>query len=105
MQMAVRHSQIARAFALCLSAASVVVLFMYGMAPDKYEVVLLAAGASMMAGLTTFCATFVFGPLAYSRGSTELWLSRALLLFLVAGLVVVGSAAVRSVVAWAAGAA
>jgi len=103
--MAVRHLQIARALALCLVATSVAVLFMYGMAPDKYETALLAAGASMMVGLATFCATFVLGPLAYSRGSTELWLSRALLLFLVAGLVVVGSAAVRRVVAWVAGAA
>ena len=99
------HSQILRWLALCIAMASIFVLFMFGMAPDRYAMLMLVAGTTLFAGLTAFSATFVYGPLSYPRPSSEALLLRALLLFLVVGLVVVGISAVRSILTWVAGAA
>ena len=94
-----------RSLALCVAAASVVVLLIYGMAPDKYEVVILVAGTGLIGGLATFFATLVFGPRAYSLGSSESFLSWGIFLFLLAGLIFVGSSVARSIIVWVAGAA
>src|SRR5688572_29898192 len=99
------HLQNLRWLALCIAVASIVVLLMFGMAPDRYAMLMLGAGTTLFAGLTAFSATFVYGPLSYPRTSSEALLLRALLVFLGVGLVVVGSAAVRRILAWVAGAA
>ena len=99
------HLQNLRWLALCIAVASIVVLLMFGMAHDRYATLILVAGTTLFAGLAVFSATFVYGPLSYPRAPSEALLLRALLVFLVVGLVVVGNAAVRRVLAWVAGAA
>ena len=93
------HLQQTRSLALLIAAASVAVLLRYGMAPDKYEVVILAAGTGLIGGLAAFFATLAFGSRAYARGSMESFLSRGILLFLLTGLIVVAGAAARLVFA------
>ena len=93
-----RHWQI-RWLALGTVASSFVVLLAFGMGYDRYEMLMLTAGTTLFAGLATFIATLVFGPLAYPRASREGMLSWALLIFSGTGLIVVGTAAVRRMLA------
>jgi hypothetical protein len=93
------HWKNLRRLGLGTAALSIVVLLTFGMVIDRYEMHLLVVGTTLVAGLTTFCATFVYGPLSYPRASSEAILARALLVFLSVGLVVVGSAAVRGMLA------
>ena len=94
-----------RWLSLLVAGASMFVLFRYGMAPDRYETIILTAGTALFAGLATFFATFVFGAISYPRGSGEARLSLAVLVFLLAGLAVVGGSALRSLLVGFAGAA
>src|SRR5690606_29420411 len=100
-----RHWRNLRRLGLGAAASSIVVLLIFGMVIDRYEMHLLVVGTTLFAGLTAFCATFVYGPLSYPRASSEATLARALLVFLGIGLAIVGSAVARQVLAEIAGAA
>ncbi len=94
-----RHWQVLRVLALGTGVSSFVVLLTFGMGYDRYEMLMLTAGTALFAGVSTFFATFVFGPLSYPRASSEAILSWALLVFSGSGLSVVGTAAVRKMIA------
>ena len=95
-----------RGGSLFLSFVSLIVLFMYGMAPPgQYELLILSAGCGLIVGFAAFFSTFVFGPLAYPRATLEGLLARFVFAFLAIGLAVVGGSAVRSFWLGAAGAA
>src|SRR5687768_10080437 len=93
------HWQNLRRLGLGTAVSSIVVLLTFGMVLHRYEMHMLVIGTTLIAGLATFCATFVYGPLSYPRASSEAVLARALLVFLGIGLIVVGSATVRRVLA------
>lgn len=78
---------------------TLVVLLPFGMAYDRYEMLMLAGGIALFGGWAAFIATFVFGPLAYPRRSLEAALSWGLLAFSGSGLIVVGTAAARRMLA------
>jgi hypothetical protein len=67
---------------------------------DQHPASAMAIGVTLFAGLTTFCATFVFGPFAYSPRSWQALVVRVLLLLLCIGLFVVGKAAVQTILVW-----
>ena len=99
------YLQTTRILALCVAAVSVVVLLMYGMAADKFELVILVAGTGLIGGLATFFATLIFGTRAYSRGSIESFLSWGIFLLLLVGFMFVGGAAALRILVGVAGAA
>lgn len=99
-----RHVRILRVLALCALPVWFVLLFRYGMVADKHETLFLVAGSGLFAALATFFATFVYGPLSFARGSREASLSKALLVFIAVGLLVVLSGLVRRLLGWIAAA-
>ncbi len=90
-----RHIHVLRLVSICLVIVWFVLIFMYGMASDRYEVLFLAGGSAFVAALTALFATFVYGPLSFPRGSSEALLSKLLLVLFAVGLLVVGSGLVR----------
>ena len=101
----ISHWKNLRRVGLCAAVFAVMLLLTFGMVLDRHPVRALAIGVVLFAGLTSLCATFVFGPLAYSSRSERATLVRILFLFLCIGLLVVGTAAFRAMLSWAAAAA
>ena len=90
-----RQVRILRVVALCAIPAWFVLLFRFGMVADQHQTLFLVAGTVLFAALAAFFATLAYGPLSFPRSSREALLSKALLMLLVIGFLVVLSGLVR----------